>query len=326
MKTSQSALRRAIKIMALAISVFPFFVLASIYDPNPPGTKNNPYYFEEYKDPIEEQKDELKNKYGISNFYSCWYACTYETANPSNAVYCLAETRNCLEFKNAKKQAQEFQCQAGYVKNNNSCITVDQHCQLNYGNFSKSNGILNGVNQCVCMNGYVWNSSKTQCLELQCQAGYVKYNNSCISNDEQCRLSYGNFLKSDGIINGLNKCVCISGYSWDGSKCVPILNANPSSTSGFVPTPDSKILQKQSVPASTKAEDDKNSENNLSASSTDPVLTIEREVAAATAGNHDKQTAPTGFFSKIGMAIDSIFKKAASLTSSIICALPFLCK
>jgi len=131
----------------------------------------DPLYFEEVKDPLDSIIDNmkqgqstnqqtinrLKSWYGITDYYTCYNsqsACKGDTSNPSIMSFCLIGVEGCLERKQIQEERErECNLKNGYYWSNGFCLSKDQGCKSNYGQYSYYTG-RDFI--CDCLTGYEW--------------------------------------------------------------------------------------------------------------------------------------------------------------------------
>lgn len=159
--------------------------------------------------PANSSYDSLSGKCKCEQAYkvsgsSCVYDYSYATAStcPINSYY---------------DGVSSCKCNYGYIANGGSCVTYNQSCQNKYGYNTYGDS-----SSCYCSAGYQWNTPKTLCVWIPpaatCSAGSVYKNNQCISNTEDCRLSFGDNIVGTPGLNGNSSCNCASGYQWNGLR------------------------------------------------------------------------------------------------------------
>lgn len=133
---------------------------------------------------------------------------------------------------NAAYQNGQCICNTGYVASGSVCITYTQNCQIKYGMNSYGDKDF-----CYCLPGYIFNSTKTVCIQqscpinstlingqCSCNYGYIMRNNICITYTEDCIQNFGpNIIGAKGVDNSL--CTCAIGYQWNSTKTACILMA-----------------------------------------------------------------------------------------------------
>ncbi len=106
----------------------------------------------------------------------------------------------CPEFSTYYSSSQTCNCNAGYIANNNECVTNADFCWTKYGGNSVYDA---GNNSCGCASGYTWNDNGTNC---------ISFNNLC-----------QNKLGDESYYNADNKtCECYQGYEIQNNKCIVI--------------------------------------------------------------------------------------------------------
>ena len=139
-------------------------------------------------------EQQLKNTYGLSNYYECRRKCSY-TSTPWGEKSCLLQIQYCLESKAMRESyAQQW----------------DEDCKRLYGPYSQLGNIdyTNKKYNCECMAGY-------EMIEGVCAR------KPQLSPDEVCKRDYGPYsyyLNTDS--SGKYVCSCQPGYEWQNNICV----------------------------------------------------------------------------------------------------------
>lgn len=121
-----------------------------------------------------------------------------------------------------------FFCNTGYKKNSlgNLCLSKDESCKENHGGGTYYD---QSTNDCRCGVGYKLSLDRTKCIqEIQCADYEIKNNDSCVSQDQACVLSFGQYSVA---VAGSKKgnqvnCQCAYGFEWttDQKSCIPSAN------------------------------------------------------------------------------------------------------
>lgn len=119
--------------------------------------------------------------YGITHCDSGYYEkndkCVKEPSNGyaiGDKVYCDAGFVNkndkCEKPKNGKLIGDTLYCNDGYFINDESCVTLEKICKVEYG----SNSVSYGEDQCTCKDGFKWNTKQTKCVKDRSKTSSTK--------------------------------------------------------------------------------------------------------------------------------------------------------
>lgn len=162
---------------------------------------------------------------------------------------CVSEITYCTNsmgiMSNYNSFTKQCECMTGYEYNGSSCVYKKKNtCPIN--------SFLDSDNTCTCNAGYEVNSNKSACIKscsqnetrignlCFCKNGYERdsISSNCVASininkttndtevektgDQLCKEQYGFLMYSNNIKNsdGRHDCYCISGFDWNGSKCV----------------------------------------------------------------------------------------------------------
>lgn len=112
-----------------------------------------------------------------SGSYTCGdagYPCLYPTYPASGGVIYPPSGyyKDCYDCPlkkvpdNSYTSGIGWECNDGYVKRNDVCISNTDDCKLEYGNYVYGTKNESGGSLCYCIKGYEWNDEKTGCQEI----------------------------------------------------------------------------------------------------------------------------------------------------------------
>jgi hypothetical protein len=199
------------------MNIFPTFLILSLtvvthvnianafYNDFDLGGRYNPVYVE--VQPTQQQENttkelSLKSQYGISTFYDCDSKVNINTGgDPFLEAQRLSYIQYCLESAQMKKEFLETAtCSQGYVRSGGKCVLPDNGCKSHYGQYSFFShfDVSSGSPVCDCVNGYVWDTEGTHCIEEE---------KEIFSLEIQCLLRQGRKWNSN-----TETCDCLPGY------------------------------------------------------------------------------------------------------------------
>gem|GEM_PF-2513582 len=215
----------------------------------------------------------------MSSYNSISDQCECYSGYIASGNSCISEDQACKNkygYNSKSNYSGQCECGYGYTWNSSgtSCINQNQACQNQFGYNSKAT--ISG-DKCECKYGYVWNSAGTKCVNpdevcqnkfgynskattsgdnCECKYGYMwnKATTKCITKDAACQELNG--LMSRSNLSG--ECECLSGYEYDGSKCIyktkEIILPTPKPTK--IPTPTIVKKEPTVIPTITTMQDD----------------------------------------------------------------------
>jgi len=108
-----------------------------------------------------------QNKYGSNSYEDkqyCYCSSGYEFN--SDKTSCI---KSIICPINSTKVGQSCICNEGFVSKNEQCISHTEDCRLTFGGHVIGHEGQSGLNNsnCDCEEGYIWNSSKTACVQIE---------------------------------------------------------------------------------------------------------------------------------------------------------------
>ncbi len=181
----------------------------------PLGSSDNPIYFQEVdNNSYRDEQQNLINRYGSSEFYSCMAdirGCSGDVSDPRNQSNCLAAIEYAFNrgYCGRKDTVPTVRCNDGYTLQNGDCVQNQVNSQY--------------IN--VCPTGYYVSSG--YCEPIPTKNAYVPAETP--SNDEVCRGSFGQQSYWSGDLNKKDDliCNCGSGYEFNTevNQCTQIVEA-----------------------------------------------------------------------------------------------------
>lgn len=166
----------------------------------------------------------------LNNTCKCTYGYVIGSSGQctnANSV-CSAQIGLMSQYNNSSKKCE---CMYGYEYNGSSCVYKAQNpsyaptpASSSYS--CPSNSHLSPADQtkCLCDSGFQINDSKTSCVAIpSCADGYtLTTNGMCITYDQSCQSVNNADPKIIGSksADGKISCNCVSGYNWNGNKCI----------------------------------------------------------------------------------------------------------
>ncbi len=181
----------------------------------PLGSSDNPIYFQEVdNNSYRDEQQNLINRYGSSEFYSCMAdirGCSGDMSDPRNQSNCLAAIEYAFNRGVCGRVQPSLECDVGFTRVNSSCVkeekeTSTQECPYGY--------YLSGA---FCLPDVVETEDETYQNEV------VVTEESPTMKTERCKVDYGIFSIWSGKYdnNGNITCACLDGYDFinGGQTC-----------------------------------------------------------------------------------------------------------